>query len=44
MKMMKELGAEEVLKELLENGTDRAKRKAGSLLELLQQVELGANL
>ncbi|CAI9302933.1 unnamed protein product [Lactuca saligna] len=44
LKMMKELGAEEVLKELLENGTDRAKRKAGSLLELLQQVEIWANV
>ncbi|MQM08619.1 hypothetical protein Taro_041475 [Colocasia esculenta] len=32
-----ELGAEEVLKELRESGTDRAKRKAGNLLELLQQ-------
>ncbi|KAI3508710.1 hypothetical protein L1887_23722 [Cichorium endivia] len=39
LKMMKELGAEEVLMELLENGTDRAKRKAGSMLELLQQAE-----
>ncbi|KVI09699.1 U-box domain-containing protein 14 [Cynara cardunculus var. scolymus] len=39
LKMMKELGAEEVLKELSENGTDRAKRKAGSVLELLQRVE-----
>lgn len=39
LKMMKEFGAEEVLKELAENGTDRAKRKAGSVLELLQRVE-----
>lgn len=39
LKMMKELGAEEVLMELSENGTDRAKRKAGSMLELLQQAE-----
>lgn len=39
LKMMKELGAEEVLKELSENGTDRAKRKAGSVLELLQRIE-----
>ncbi|KAI3748588.1 hypothetical protein L6452_11762 [Arctium lappa] len=39
LKIMKELGAEEVLKELSENGTDRAKRKAGSVLELLQRVE-----
>lgn len=33
------LGAEEVLKELSEAGTDRAKRKAGSILELLQRVD-----
>ncbi|KAL7614071.1 U-box domain-containing protein 14 [Lactuca sativa] len=39
LKMMKELGAEEVLKELSENGTERAKRKAGSVLELLQRIE-----
>lgn len=39
LKMMKELGAEEVLRELSENGTDRAKRKAGSVLELLQRIE-----
>ncbi|KAI3520159.1 hypothetical protein L1887_09401 [Cichorium endivia] len=39
LKMMKELGGEEVLKELSENGTDRAKRKAGSVLELLQRIE-----
>ncbi|PWA79242.1 plant U-box 14 [Artemisia annua] len=39
LKIMKELGAEEVLKELSENGTDRAKRKAGSVLELLQRIE-----
>lgn len=40
LKIMKELGAEEVLKELTENGTDRAKRKAGSVLELLQRIEI----
>ncbi|KAL3649996.1 U-box domain-containing protein 14 [Castilleja foliolosa] len=34
-----ELGAEEALKELLENGTDRAKRKAGCMLELLQRAD-----
>ncbi|XP_051121478.1 U-box domain-containing protein 14 [Andrographis paniculata] len=39
LKVAKELGAEEALKELSENGTDRAKRKAGSVLELLQRVE-----
>nr|XP_043634086.1 U-box domain-containing protein 14-like [Erigeron canadensis] len=39
LKIMKELGAEEVLKELSENGTDRAKRKAGSVLELLQRID-----
>lgn len=33
------LGAEEALKELSENGTDRAKRKAGNILELFHQVE-----
>ncbi|KAJ3693909.1 hypothetical protein LUZ60_009389 [Juncus effusus] len=35
----KEIGAVEVLKELAETGTDRAKRKAGSLLELMHQVD-----
>ncbi|KAK6775193.1 hypothetical protein RDI58_026194 [Solanum bulbocastanum] len=39
LKIVRELGAEEVLKELSENGTDRAKRKAGSVLELLQRVD-----
>ncbi|KAK6137917.1 hypothetical protein DH2020_028330 [Rehmannia glutinosa] len=39
LKIAGELGAEEALKELSENGTDRAKRKAGSVLELLQRVE-----
>ncbi|KAK6137906.1 hypothetical protein DH2020_028364 [Rehmannia glutinosa] len=39
LKIARELGAEEALKELSENGTDRAKRKAGSVLELLQRVE-----
>lgn len=39
LKLARELGAEEVLKELSENGTDRAKRKAGSILELLQRIE-----
>ncbi|KAF5192218.1 U-box domain-containing protein [Thalictrum thalictroides] len=33
----KESGVEEALKELSENGTDRAKRKAASILELLNQ-------
>ncbi|XP_057979187.1 U-box domain-containing protein 14 [Malania oleifera] len=40
----KELGAEEALKELSESGTDRAKRKAGNLLELLQQSEVVSSL
>ncbi|KAJ8623657.1 hypothetical protein MRB53_032187 [Persea americana] len=31
------LGAEEALKDLTENGTDRAKRKAGNLLELMRR-------
>ncbi|KAL8518051.1 hypothetical protein ACS0TY_009370 [Phlomoides rotata] len=39
LKSARELGAEEALKELSENGTDRAKRKAVSVLELLQRVE-----
>ncbi|KAK9061281.1 hypothetical protein SSX86_018461 [Deinandra increscens subsp. villosa] len=39
LKVVKELGGEEVLKELFENGTERAKRKAGSVLELLQRIE-----
>ncbi|XP_015881290.3 U-box domain-containing protein 14 [Ziziphus jujuba] len=39
LKLAKELGAEEALKELLEKGTDRAKRKAGSILEVLQRLE-----
>lgn len=39
LKAARNLGAEEVLKELSENGTDRAKRKAGSVLELLQRVD-----
>ncbi|XP_050211035.1 U-box domain-containing protein 14 [Mercurialis annua] len=40
LKLAKESGAEEALKELSENGTDRAKRKAGSLLELIQRVDV----
>ncbi|KAM7532364.1 hypothetical protein LguiB_035774 [Lonicera macranthoides] len=43
LKVARELGAEEVLKELSENGTDRAKRKAASVLELLQRVEAITN-
>lgn len=39
LKVAKELQAEEALKELSEDGTDRAKRKASSLLESLQRVE-----
>ncbi|KAK4834774.1 hypothetical protein QYF36_000414 [Acer negundo] len=37
LKIAKDLDAEEVLKELSESGTDRAKRKAGSILELLER-------
>ena len=44
LKQSKELGAEEVLKELSENGTDRAKRKAGNILELLNRIEVGATV
>ncbi|XP_073159058.1 U-box domain-containing protein 14 [Henckelia pumila] len=40
LKVARDLGAEEALKELLENGTDRAKRKAGSVLEQLERVEV----
>ncbi|KAG7947853.1 hypothetical protein I3843_14G115400 [Carya illinoinensis] len=36
LKLVREFVAEKALKELLENGTDRAKRKAGNVLELLQ--------
>ncbi|KAK7391390.1 hypothetical protein VNO78_19806 [Psophocarpus tetragonolobus] len=39
LKLAKEHGAEAALQELSENGTDRAKRKAGSILELLQRME-----
>ncbi|KAJ1403119.1 Zinc finger, RING/FYVE/PHD-type [Sesbania bispinosa] len=39
LKLAKEDGAEQALQELSENGTDRAKRKAGSILELLQRLE-----
>lgn len=38
--LARDLGAEEVLKELAESGTDRAKRKASSLLQLLQRIEV----
>lgn len=40
LKIARELDAEETLRELLENGTDRAKRKAGSVLELLQRMDV----
>ncbi|TQD96667.1 hypothetical protein C1H46_017742 [Malus baccata] len=39
LKLARELGAEEAMKELSENGTERAKRKAVSVLEFLQRVE-----
>ncbi|KAL6606429.1 hypothetical protein ACP70R_042082 [Stipagrostis hirtigluma subsp. patula] len=35
----KVVGAEDALKELSESGTDRAKRKASSILELMRQAE-----
>lgn len=38
LKIAKEMGAEEALKGLLETGTERAKRKAGSLLALMHQT------
>ncbi|XP_003550969.1 U-box domain-containing protein 14 [Glycine max] len=44
LKLAKEHGAEAALQELSENGTDRAKRKAGSILELLQRMEGVDNL
>ncbi|WCJ19271.1 U-box domain-containing protein 14 [Euphorbia peplus] len=43
LKLAKECGGDEALKELSENGTDRAKRKAGSLLELIQRVDVAIN-
>ncbi|KAL5190603.1 U-box domain-containing protein 14 [Glycine soja] len=39
LKLAKEHGAEAALQELSENGTDRAKIKAGSILKLLQRME-----
>ncbi|KAF8397729.1 hypothetical protein HHK36_016651 [Tetracentron sinense] len=39
LKTARELKAEEALKELSENGTDRAKRKADNLLELLHRAD-----
>ncbi|XP_054788117.1 U-box domain-containing protein 14 isoform X1 [Prosopis cineraria] len=44
LKQARDHGAEEALRGLSENGTDRAKRKAGSLLELLQRMEVDDNL
>ena len=44
LKLAKEHGAEAALQELSENGTDRAKRKVGSILELLQRMEGVDNL
>ncbi|KAF9596169.1 hypothetical protein IFM89_007487 [Coptis chinensis] len=38
LKTSKECGVEEALKDLSENGTDRAKRKAANLLELLHRT------
>ncbi|KAA0034703.1 U-box domain-containing protein 14 [Cucumis melo var. makuwa] len=39
LKLAREHGAEEALKEVSENGTERAKRKAGSILELFQRFD-----
>ncbi|KAF5195784.1 Ring-type e3 ubiquitin transferase [Thalictrum thalictroides] len=39
IQIAKELGAEETLKELLEHGTDRAKRKARNLLDLAERTD-----
>ena len=44
LKLAKERGAEAALQELSGNGTDRAKIKAGSILELLQRMEWVDNL
>ncbi|KAL5190575.1 U-box domain-containing protein 14 [Glycine soja] len=44
LKLAKEHGAEAALQELSGNGTDRAKIKAGSILELLQRMEWVDNL
>ncbi|KAJ6428922.1 hypothetical protein OIU84_020547 [Salix udensis] len=41
--LAKQFGAEEALKELSESGTDRAKRKAVNILELLQRVDTLVN-
>ncbi|KAA8539270.1 hypothetical protein F0562_025962 [Nyssa sinensis] len=43
LKIARDLGGEEALKELSENGTDRAKRKAGSILDLLQRIDVVAD-
>lgn len=43
LKIARDLDAEEALKELSESGTDRAKRKAGSILELLQRIDMTVN-
>lgn len=43
LRTAKELGAQEALKQLSENGTDRAKRKAASILDLFDRVEVLVN-
>ncbi|KAJ4834631.1 U-box domain-containing protein 14 [Turnera subulata] len=43
LKLAKQFGAEEALKDLSDSGTDRAKRKAGNILELLQRVDSAVN-
>ncbi|XP_010253985.1 PREDICTED: U-box domain-containing protein 14-like [Nelumbo nucifera] len=44
LQIARDHGAEEALKELSENGTDRAKRKAGNLLELIRRaVDVGGD-
>uniref|UniRef100_A0A7N0T6I4 RING-type E3 ubiquitin transferase n=1 Tax=Kalanchoe fedtschenkoi TaxID=63787 RepID=A0A7N0T6I4_KALFE len=37
---LKELKAEDALKELVDNGTDRARRKAANILELLERTDV----
>lgn len=37
---LKELEAEDALKELVDNGTDRARRKAANILELLEKTDV----
>ncbi|KAJ8766080.1 hypothetical protein K2173_020596 [Erythroxylum novogranatense] len=43
LKLARDFGAEEGLKELSESGTDRAKRKAANILELFQRADVAAD-